>query len=66
VLAVVWPGGGIAEAPCHRASMVNADCATPRPRRRCYPCARTAIFLRPLFWSVLLAMWTPTRCLSYL
>jgi hypothetical protein len=66
VLAVAWPGGGGLEEPCRTASVVNAGCATPSPRRRCCPCARTAIFLRPLFLYVLLAMWTPTRCQSYL
>jgi hypothetical protein len=66
VLAMAWLGGGVEEEPCHRASVVNAGCATPMPRRRCCPCARKVIFLRPLFWCVLLAMWTPTHFPSYL
>jgi hypothetical protein len=66
VLAVAWPSGGGLEEPFRTVSVVKAGCATPTPCRHCCPCARTAIFLRPLFWSVLLAMWTPTRSLSYL
>jgi hypothetical protein len=66
VLAVAWPGDGGLEEPCRTSSVVNAGCATPMSRHRCCPSARTTIFLRPLFWSVLLAMWTPTRCQSYL
>jgi hypothetical protein len=66
VLVVAWSGGGGLEEPYHTASVMNAGCATLTPRRRCCPCARTAIFLWPLLWSVLLAMWTPTRCQSYL
>jgi hypothetical protein len=52
VLAVAWPSGGGAEEPFRTASVVNAGCATPTPRRRCCPCARTTISLRPLFRSV--------------
>jgi hypothetical protein len=35
VLAVAWPSGGGLEEPFRTASVVNAGCATPTPRRRC-------------------------------
>jgi hypothetical protein len=52
VLAVAWPSGGGLEQPFRTASVENAGCTTPTPRRRCCLCARMAISLRPWFWSV--------------
>jgi hypothetical protein len=52
VLGVAWPSGGGLEQPFGMLSVENAGCATPMPRRRCCPCTRTAISLRPWLWSV--------------
>jgi hypothetical protein len=52
VLAMAWPSGGGLEQPFRTASVENAGCATPTSRRRCRPCARTTISIRPWFWSV--------------
>jgi hypothetical protein len=51
-LTVAWLSGGGLEQPFRTASVENAGCTTPTPRRHCCPCARTAISLRPWFWSV--------------
>jgi hypothetical protein len=52
LLGAAWPSGGGLEQPFVTVSVENTGCATPTPRRRCCPCARTTISLQPLLWSV--------------